>query len=478
MKVLLINPPYDIHRYMGKLSKIAFVFPPIGLTYIASYLRKNGIEAALFDYQVEEREIEDVIQESDPDIFGITCQTSLVYSTIELARKLKRLYPDKRIIVGGVHASIRPEDLLSEASIDCVARGEGEKTMVEYVRALEQGGDLKEIPGLAFMEDGRIFLAPSREMTKDIDEYPLPAIDLLPLKRYRVSPDMRTGDTVGVLITARGCPFNCIFCSSKLLTKGRYRMHSIERVCEEVERYLDLYRTDQLFIIDDNFAVNKQRAKELCREFIRRGYQKRMTWWTDARVDCVDEELLVLMKEAGCRIISYGLESGVQRLLDLIQKDITLEQTRRIVHLTKKVGLEVRATMILGLPTETEEESLQTIRFAKELPLDQVRFALATPFPGTKLYDIAREEGALKSDDWTAFSLMSGYARDTPIYVPKGRDGKALARLQRRANLSFFLRPRIIGVYLGRMTSWAAFRDITLGGLRFIWATFFSQKIK
>jgi len=227
----------------------------------------------------------------------------------------------------------------------------------------------------------------------------------------------------------------------------------------------------QLFIQDDNFAADKKRAKQLCREFIKRKYNEKVSWWAEARVDCVDEELLSLMAEANCRIISYGLESGSQRLLDLIQKGVTLDQVRRAVALTKTVGIDIRASFILGLPTETREETMQTIKFAKELEIDQVRFALATPFPGTKLWDIAQQEGSLDFSDWRRFSLMSGYAKGMPVYAPRGRDPREMARFQRYANLSFYLRPRIILVFLRRIRGWQSFKAIALGSLKFIKAS-------
>jgi len=253
-------------------------------------------------------------------------------------------------------------------------------------------------------------------------------------------------------------------------------MHSIARVCEEVDNLISKYNVTQLFIQDDNFAVSKKRAKELCLQFINRKFNKKVSWWAEARVDCVDEELLNLMAQAGCKIISYGLESGNQRLLDLIKKDITIEQTKKTVAMTKKAGIDIRASFILGLPTETRKESLQTIKFAKELGINQVRFALATPFPGTKLWDIAQEEGTLDLNDWRRFSLMSGYSKGLPIYTPKERDPKELAKLQRYANLSFYLRPQVILTYMRRMTNYHAFRDISSGAVRFIKASLFPDK--
>ncbi|MBA7634992.1 hypothetical protein ES703_42592 [subsurface metagenome] len=313
-------------------------------------------------------------------------------------------------------------------------------------------------------------------MIRNLDDLPPPAIDDLMKDGYTVSPDMRTGDKIGAIITSRGCPFDCIFCANRLLTKGLYRTHSVERVCSEIENLIEKCNITQLFVYDDNFAVDKKRAKELCREFIGRKFHTKLSWWAEARVDCVDEELLSLMAQANCKIISYGLESGNQRLLDLINKKITLEQIEKTVNITRKAGIDIRASFILGLPTETREESLRTIRFAKKLKIQQVRFALATPFPGTKLWDIAQEEGSLNFSDWRQFSLMSGYAKGLPVYCPKGREPKELAKLQRHANLTFFLRPRVIMVFLRRMKSFGAIKDIIAGAIRFVIASVFPNR--
>ena len=180
------------------------------------------------------------------------------------------------------------------------------------------------------------------------------------------------------------------------------------------------------------------------------------------------------MKRAGCSIVSLGLESGSQRLLDLIKKNITLEQTRKTVEIIHKVGIKSRASFILGLPTETREESRQTIKFAYSLPLDQVRFSIATPFPGTELWDIAIREGRVDPEhiDWTKLSLMGGYADFLPLYYPEGRSAEEMKQLQKRANLFFYLRPRIILGYLNRIRSAGDFLSIFKGFFHLMKATF------
>jgi radical SAM superfamily enzyme YgiQ (UPF0313 family) len=457
MRILLVNPPYDIKRYMGGLAKVGWVFPPVGLLYIAAYVRAHdpALEVRIYDSQVETADFQEYLRDFAPDLVGITCQSALVYSTLEAARLVKEQRRDTLVVVGGVHASIRPADLLESTDIDLVVRGEGEESFLEICRALTDRESFAGIAGLSYRADGGVVNNPDRPITADLDSYPMPALDLLPLERYRISPDMRTGSRLGLIITSRGCPYDCMFCSNKLLTKKSYRLRSIESVLEEIEYYLEHYNINQLMIFDDNFAVNKKRTLELCAEFVKRGYPQKFTWWAEARVDVLDEEILTAMRQAGCTILSLGLESGNQRLLDYIKKNITLEQTRKTVELIHKVGIKSRASFILGLPTETREESERTIKFAYSLPLDQVRFSIATPFPGTELWDIAVAEGHIDPEriDWTKLSLMGGYADFLPLYYPKGRSAEEMKRLQRRANLFFFLRPRIVLGYFGRIKS-------------------------
>lgn len=467
MKVLLVNPPYDIEAYMGNLSKVAFVFPPMGLLYIASSLMEQQIDVKLHDFSVNDDDFFKIVEQYSPDIIGISCQTALVYSTIKLSKFLKEKFPHILIVVGGVHVNIRPVDLLKEPSIDFGVIGEGEQTMVELVRALESNTDPMQVHGLAKFATGKVRYAPKRAAFANIDDIPMPAIDLYDPSKYRISADMMLGDKVGVIITSRGCPFDCIFCCNRLLTEGRWRAHSIERVFLEIDRFILDQNISQLFFFDDNFCVNKMRTQRICKEYIRRDYHKKVKWWAEARVDCVDEATLQLMYDAGCRIISFGLESGSQRLLDLINKNITLEHSRQIVQIAKRIGISVRASLILGLPTETEEESMETIQFAKSVGADQVRFAIATPFPGTKLWDIAVEEGAIDPDnvDWLRFSLMSGYCDDLPVYAPKGRSPEQLAKLQRDANFKFYFQPRTIWLYVKRINSFKVFKEIVKGAI-------------
>lgn len=471
-RILLVNPPYDIERYMGSLGKIGWVFPPIGLLYIASFLKskKPSYDVRIFDFQVEDRDFFESLRGFKPDIIGITCQTALVYSALTLSEDIKKVLPGVKIIAGGVHPSIRPDDLLKSKDIDIVVRGEGEEAFFEICEAAELKAPFSQIKGISYKDaSGKIIHSPKRPINPNIDTYPMPAINLVPIEKYRISPDLRTGDRFGLILTSRGCPYDCIFCANKLLTERTYRMRSIKNVIEEVEYYINNHGVNQLMIIDDNFTVNKKRTIELCDEFIRRGYPRKLNWWAEARVDSLDEELLAKMKEAGCSILSLGIESGNQRLLDLINKGIAIKDIERAVRLIKKSGIKSRASIILGLPTETKEESRNTVKFAYSLPIDQVRFSIATPFPGTKLWEIAVKEGKInpESIDWRHLSLMGGYAEHLPPYYPDGRTPEEIKRLQKRANFYFYLRPRIVFGFMKRVKSWDDLKHMLKGALHF-----------
>lgn len=477
MNILLVNPPYDIKRYMGGLGKVGWVFPPVGLLYIASYIRANNpsFNVKIYDSQVDENNFLKLVDEFKPEIVGITCQSALVYSALETAKIVKQKRPDALVVMGGVHASLRPEDLLRSKDVDLVVRGEGEETFSDICRTFQAGGSFADISGISYINQlSETQNNPDRVMAADLENYPMPALDLVPIEKYRISPDMRTGSRLGLIITSRGCPYNCMFCSNKLLTERTYRLRSIRSVIDEIEYLLTHYKINQLMIFDDNFAVDKKRTLALCAEFVSRGYPEKFNWWAETSVDVLDEEILTAMKNAGCSIISLGLESGNQRLLDMINKKITLEQTRKIVELIHRVGIKSRASFILGLPTETRAESQETIRFAYSLPLDQVRFSMATPFPGTELWEIAVQEGRIDPDDidWTKLSLMGGYTDFLPLYYPEGRSAEEMKQLQRKANLYFFLRPRIVWGYIMRIKSLDDLKSIMKGFLHFMKASF------
>jgi len=458
MKILLINPPYDIENYYGNLSKMAFIFPPVGLTYLAGFVREKGHEVCIYDFQIEERNFSNFLKNFKPDIVGITCQTALFYNTLKLAKEIKQQFPKVPVLVGGAHASYRSHDFFESPDIDVAVRGEGEITLAELANHYQNKTlELQDIRGITFRKEGKIIDNLPRELIENLDILPIPAIDLLPLEKYHTSPDNYLGKGVGLITTTRGCPFNCVFCACKLAFERTYRKRNLDKVFEEIKYYIDNYNISQLFIMDDCFALDKKRTIEFCDRMIKTGYNKKVLWWCQTRVDLVDEELLKKMRAGGCKILSFGIESGVQKILDTISKRVTLEQIKKTIKLTKKMGLESRGSFIIGLPEETFWDSLKTIFFALSLPLIQAKFGLATPYPGTKLWDIALEEGQVKEkgEDWNRFTQMAAYTKYNPSYIARGRKFWELKMLQKVANIVFYFKPSVVFTFFKRIKNFS-----------------------
>jgi anaerobic magnesium-protoporphyrin IX monomethyl ester cyclase len=474
MKVLLVNPDYEIERYMGRhFGRMGWVMPPMGLLYLAARLEEAGIEVAVYDAQIEERSLDAALVEERPEIVGITCATALVGSTLAAAGIVKQRSPSATVVAGGVHPTVRPDDLLTGDDIDIAVRGEGLETIVEIARAVDSGArpDLSEIRGISFRRDGEIAHNPSRPLEPEVDVFPFPARHLLPMEVYRMSPDLSIRTPMDIVFGAYGCPYDCVFCAAQSVMGGAFRARSLDNIFAEIDRVVVEQNPRTLLMGDDNFVLSKERTLDFCERYTARGLHQSLPWQIATRVDSVDGEILEAMAAAGCYLVSFGIESAVGRLLDTVEKGAEVEQAETAVRLAKEAGLVVRATFILGLPGETRKDSEATIAFAKRLPLDQVRFALATPFPGTKLWEIAMAEGSVEIDDWMSLSSMGGYREGELVYVPQGRDSEELKKLQRRANFSFYFRPRIMAGFIRRIRSFDELTDYARGAWGLLKAT-------
>ncbi len=454
-KVLLVLPHFSEKRHYGSMSKVAPSLLPVSLVYLAGYLEKQGYPVRIFDGQIEmmsEQTIRQTLTEFRPDVVGITCMTPMVVETHLVAACVKAFRPNLPVVVGGIHASIMPEDILADRNIDVIVRGEGEITFHELIENLGSGGDLGSIAGLSFRRDETVHSTPNRPLLEDLDSLPLPARHLVNYEGYHQVPDAVFAKPLREILTSRGCPFQCIFCSARLMSGFKYRYHSPERVLEEVDLLVNKYKARQIAVLDDNFVVERKRTIDICEGLMRKGLHRKLVWTTAARADQVDLELLRLMKKAGFVLVSFGVETGTERLLRMIQKSETMEQIRQAVDWSHQAGLKVRGTLILGLPTETVEDSRATIEWAKKLKLDFAKFSLATPYPGTVLYDLAVKQG-MTVNDWSHFSSMAGFADYDPVYVPEGRDPKEMSNLQKQAMKEFYFRPKQIWSLLTNIRS-------------------------
>ncbi|RLG92853.1 MAG: B12-binding domain-containing radical SAM protein [Candidatus Hecatellales archaeon] len=457
MKILLVNPPipHEIELY----STAGIVAPPMGLTYLAAVLEKYGYHVEILDAPVlslSHEQIEEEIKKREPDIVGITATTAMINSALQVAKTAKTVLPESIVVLGGIHVTFSYESIMRENPfVDIACIGEGEYTLLELVQTLEKEGDLKNVKGIVYRKNGELVKNQPRPLIENLDELPFPARHLLPMHKYKAFGENMI---LGTILTSRGCPFNCIFCSSSLLFGKKFRARSPKNVVDEVEQFQEAYKTRYVEFVDDTFTFDRKRAEAICKEIIDRKLDTR--WVCSCRVDLIDKELMQTLKKAGCVMIYFGVESGVQRIINLMRKGIKLEQAERVMKWAREVGIETVASFVFGIPGETWEDAMQTIKFAKKLNPDYVQFSIATPFPGTELYQIAKREGLLLTEDWSKYTVLK------PVMRTKELSVEQLQRLIKKAYFSFYLRPSVVFRYLKK----GHFKELMVNVLgRYVW---------
>lgn len=448
MEILLINPPW--FKTSGNIWKnISACIPPFGLALLASLVREEGHSVSIIDcnaLRIGLDKIKEYLPPSAPRFVGITATTVLFNNALELARLIKKIYPDTKIIMGGVHSTILPEEVLGFKEVDYVVMGEGEYTLLELL----SNKNPAEIRGLGFKENGRIFINPPREMIPDINIFPFPAYDLLPMDKYYPALGSYKRKPSLALITSRGCPGRCTFCKGNLLGK-RIRFRTAKKIIEEIEFLQKNYGIKDVTFYDDTFTANRQNVKDFCALILEKHID--LTWTCYSRVDTIDFETLVKMKKAGCHQILYGVESSSPEILKNINKRITLEKVDEIVAITKKIKIETRLSFMIGNPGETEETIKQTIKYAIRLDPDLVSFNITTPFPGTEMFAWAEKNGFLIHKDWSKYDLSK------PVMeLPTVSSAKVL-KYYRKAHWQFYLRPSYV---LKRMTKIRSVEDFKI----------------
>jgi len=420
MRVCLINPPRIQPKVWGKPN----VFPPISLAYVAAVLEKahevciidaptegwrnlEEIDGTKYRVGLSNEEIAARIKQWSPDVVGIEIPFSgWAKTAFGVALATKSFNKKTVTVLSGQHPTARPEACLSNPNVDFVVIGEQENTIFELVGALEQGRqDLKKINGIAFIKNGKPVITPSRPVIENLDSLPFPARHLLPMEEYYVA--VKENPLRGVIrkpwtivITSRGCPHKCVFCSNCLVWGKKWRGRSPENVVDELEQVVKTYQVKQIDFADDNMTLDKKRMESICDLIVKRGL--RIEWFTPngIRADTLDEKLLTKMKKAGCKKIRIAPESGVQRVVDqIIKKNLDLKSVEQAVILCKKVGIKVGCFFVIGLIGETKADIEETIRFAyklRKLGADSFIFSIATPVYGTELYEQAKRGGFLR----------------------------------------------------------------------------------
>jgi radical SAM superfamily enzyme YgiQ (UPF0313 family) len=429
MDVLLLNPGW-MSREGNIWKKISGALPPLGIAYIASYLEKNSINVRIIDIQAEPLSTAELLDSVtfSPGYIGITATTMTVKSALETAALCRKKFPAAKIVFGGVHPTIMPEDVLSSIDVDYAVRGEGERAMLELI----QGKDPAVIEGLSYKKDGGFIHNAIGPVIADLDTLPFPAYSLLPVKNYMPTLGSYKRLPAISLITTRGCPGKCTFCMGSYLG-GRIRMHSTRYIIDEIKMLIKDYGIREISFYDDTFTAFRHKVRDFCKILIDEKID--ITWSCFARVDFVDADILGLMKRAGCHQIMYGIESGSDEILKNIKKKTSLIKAVDIVALTKKTGIECRAAFMLGNPGETQATMEQTLDFAKKLDPDIALFNITTPYPGTEMYDWADKNGYLKTKDWSKYDL-SNAVMELPTV-----SSRAVEAFYKKAHNAFYGRP-------------------------------------
>ncbi len=468
MRVLLINPPYSTEDRYGKdLGKFGPVNEPMGLAYLAATLEKGGHRVSILDAPALELTSKDICQNMEGqgyEMVGVTMLTPMYGRSIEVTKAIKGSFPEMMVTVGGPHPTILPsETLMENGEIDFAVIGEGEIVFLNLVNTLAKGGNLGDVAGIAYRKNGVVVMNPPPAVVSNLDDLPIPSRHLLPMHRYHMTKSRSQSQHAFTVSVARGCPFNCAFCFCRKMFGLKVRHHSVARVIKEIQILIADYSAKEINLEADTITVNKKFIGSLCDEIVRSGLSKKIIWTCESRIDTVNEDMLKKMKAAGCWQISYGVETGSQRLLEVVHKDITLEKIEEVFAITKEVGISIRAFYMLGIPTETRDESLATIAFARKLEAEWSQFQLYTPFPGTELFEIAAKEGRLKSRNWADYKSHGGWTKGDIAYVPEGRSVAEMKYLQKRAYRSVYLRPRVFWRFAKNVNSLAKLKVYLLG---------------
>jgi anaerobic magnesium-protoporphyrin IX monomethyl ester cyclase len=387
--VILINSsPKNVLKIFQPFLPI---FVPVGIGCLMGTLGQNGIQTKIVDEQVEDHVLDlinsHVKRMNPPYIFGFSVLTAAFKSSIAISKKLKELYSDSIILFGGVHPTAMPGEVLSFDHIDFVLKGEAERSLIEFYKCIKNGRDVRHIKNLCYKENNRIVENERLFLSED------PDLERDPLFPYHLFDPQRYD--LGFVISSRGCPYKCIFCSNRITTGRKFRFRKAEVVVEEIDLLYHRYKKRYVLFLDDNFLVDKGRIYRLMEEIRKKGLDNKMTFNFQARGDNVDPELLKEMYKTGFRSIFFGLETASEEIMESIKKGETVVQCMEAVRMAKKIGFHVSATFIYGLPGETHRDRMDCVRLSKELKLDMVRYNNSTPYPGTELYEIAKKEKRL-----------------------------------------------------------------------------------
>lgn len=434
--IIFINPKDD---RLGPFDFLVAKSVPLGLGYLAAYLMEKNFSVKIIDEEVEKLTLESIkhIADRDDQLFGISSMTPNISRGYRLADMIKSIFPKSTVVFGGIHPTVMPEEALSRHSIDLVIRGEGELAMERLVGNHKKGLDLKDTKSASYRDNGKFVHNPPA---------PLIDINLLPDIPYHLF-DSKVYDR-GFVISSRGCPYNCVFCAQRAISGNVFRYRDARKVIEEIQTLITKYAPSNIVFFDDIFTINKKRCIELCDAIVERGLHTKTEFTMVTRGDCVDDALLQKLKAANFTGLAFGVETASEELMKMINKKETVQDVVNGINLAKKYDFVIDTVFIYGLPGETRADRVAAFNLACSLDVAKARFNAATPYPGTGLYQIAKEENNLnKVGDWDNFHPTGVLTSLEPFkfqlpYYPKESSKEEIIMDVIQANMLYYLQPK------------------------------------
>lgn len=440
IRILFINPPVDFSVFYSDmdLSDTKSSSPPIGILHLASMARKYGYQIKMVDAHAEGLNIYDIltiVKEFKPNYVCLTAMTIMIDAAAEIAKALKIHHPEIITLIGGVHLTAEPTRTLKEyPQFDYGIVGEGEVALIDLL----QTKDMSKVQSLVWRKDGEIVVNPRRAFFKDLDEFPFPAFDLVGDKlfsHYRLSMfGTKSFHSIG-LVSSRGCSGHCTFCDLGVVGRG-YRIMTAPYLISHLKELNQQYHVNDLLFYDDMFTGNRKRLEDFCHAMIEAGTP--FSWSCCSRVDFVQYlDIVDLMKQAGCHTIEFGVESGCQRILDSMRKNVTKDKIRHVIDMATKAGITTKANFILGHLGETHDSLDETISFAKSLNVSYVQHTHLVPLPGSEIYETANHHGTF-DPSWSKMNTL------LINFIPTGLTREDLVWYSKKFWRSFYLQPKII----------------------------------
>ena len=445
MKIFLINPSHG--EVYGKLTPPDH--PHLGLAYIAAVLEAENHAVRIIDIDAEALTYDNlgrIIESEKPDMVGITATTPVFYSALKMAEIVKK-NSSAYTVIGGIHATLMPVECAESSFIDFVVVGEGEKTIIELVNSILNKSDFSNIKGLTHKKGKEIIRNEAREPIQDLDAIPFPARHLFKNQKYTYPDALRY--PASPIITSRGCPGNCTFCTAKFLHGKRFRCRSAENVLDEIESLIKDYGVKEIHIWDDNFITNRNRVFAFRDGIIKRNIKVLFSFPNGIRADFINRDILKALKDFGTYSVAIGVESGNQNILDMIQKGIKLEQIENAFKLAKEMKLETWGFFLLGLPGEDKKTMSDTIDFAIKLDPDIAKFHVLKPFPKSAVYEQLKEQGLIVDENYIHYGIHT-----KPVHRLPDVSQEELLEWQQKAYRRFYMRPSKMLKEIMRLKSW------------------------